>query len=375
MSSIIHLKDLYDKNGYEFIEKLFSNDVYITEKIDASRFAFERGGDGMVYFKRDSGTPINLIDRTIMKFYEPAIEHIESLKLDSIPIGVRFGFEYFTSKVSGSIVYDKLPKNNLILTDIFNGGTFDTNVGVLIKYSKDLKVSPPSIIFNGKLSSEQKEKLVEFLTIDWDDLFIKFKTRSFTSYIISILNPKLKNTALNIGINKSVEGFVFSFNDGDSFINVKVVDPLFTQKAREIAKSKFTTEKKEKDIYTRELLNDILSFLKTKAILTIKYKSSNKDEKYVELLSNVFKQYYLKNKSKFKSISITSNGVNSLFDINYKYIPDSEFIKILKSNESVKMMFKTFMSIFGKLRKKSTTILSKSMVLDVNNLISKFKEL
>jgi len=371
-----HLKDLYDSNGYDFILKLFSNNVYITEKIDGSRFAFEKNNNKLSFFKRDERTPITMVDRTVMKYYESAISHIESLDLDLIPEGIRFGFEYFTNSSPGSIVYDLVPVNGLILTDVVTSGVPDTNIDSLVKYAKIFKTSPPPIIFNGKLSAKQKNLLEDFLLADWDDLFIKFKTESFTSYIIGIVNPKLKNMALNIGTSKPIEGVVFSFNDGNTFTNVKVVDPLYTQNARKIAKGRFTTEKRKSDSQTKIILRDIVSFIKNDANYDIEFKSTSVDMKFIELVSYLFKQYYLKNKGSFTSISSKTNSdeIQEL-DINYKFITDGELAQILKSNKKVKLVFKSVLAAFGKTRKRGNLVIDKSMLLDINALRIKLKKL
>jgi len=374
MAGLTHLKDLYTSKGIKFIEDLFTLAAYITEKIDGSRFAFENFPEGLKFYKRDSRTPITMVDRTVMKYYESAIAHIESLK--NIPMGIRFGFEYFANNNPGSIVYDKIPQNGLILTDISKGGTLDTNIDVLTKYAKQLKTSPPPIIHNGKLNKTQKEQLIDFLTTEWDDLIKKFKTESFTTYIISILNPKLKNTALNIGTTKPIEGVVFSFDKGDSFVNTKVVDPLYTQKARDMAKNRFTPEKKESNLQTKELLRDIVKFVKTKADTNVDFQSKSKDVRFIELLSYLFKQYYLKNKSKFSKIPVNtkSDDIKEL-DINYNFIHDKELVKILKSNKKVKIMFKSFLAAFGKTRKRGNMVIDKDMLSTINALIPKFTKL
>ena len=376
MAGIKHLKDLFDSKGISFIQNLFSNSVYITEKIDGSRFSFKKEDGELVFFKRNAKTPINMIDRTIVSFYEPAISHIESLKLSSIPNGMHFGFEYFANSTPGSIVYDKLPKNGLILTDVANGGTSNTNIDDLIKYSKTLKTDPPPVIFNGKLSAKQKEQLVDFLTTDWDELFTKFKTESFTSYIISILNPKLKNTALNIGTSKAIEGIVFSFNDGDAFINAKVVDPLYTEKARDMARNRQNPAKNDFRDSVKVVMTDLIKFSKSKASYDTKLTTKTKDARYVELLSDIFYQYYLKNKSKFSKIVLNNSGEQiKEFDVNYKFVSNAGLVKTLKSNNKVKTVFKMFLLSFSRERKKTTYMLDTALISTINSLRPKLHKL
>lgn len=369
-----HLKDLYDKKGQSFISDLFSGNVYITEKIDGSRFAFKKLKGELVFYKRDAKNPISLVDRAMMKFYEPAITYIESLNIKSIPEDILFGFEYFANKQPGSIVYDKIPKNGLILTDLVNGGSFTTNITELTKWSKKFNVTPPPVIFNGKLPAKVKVQMVDFLTTEWDDLFQKFETESFTSYIISILNPKLKNTALNIGTSKPIEGIVFSFDKGDKFINAKLVDPMYTKSARQKSKSKFTDARKDTNKIKMEILRGILTSMKTYEFPIPK--SKNKDIKFIELISSAFFDYYSSNKGKFQKVPVDPGmNDNPQFDLNYKFINHPKLSSVLKKNPKVKLMFKSMLSSFGKTRKRATTTIDKSMLSDLNPMIQKVNKL
>lgn len=375
MPGINHLKDVYNEKGMDFIKNLFSKHVYVSEKIDGSRFAFKRIESELIFYKRDANTPINMVDRIVMSYYETGISHIESLQIGTIPENITFGFEYFANSNPGSIVYDKTPKNSLILTDITENGKLSTNLDELITYSNLFKVSPPPIIYNGRLNDTQIEQLTEFLSAPWEELYSKFKTQSFTTYIISILNPKLKNTALNIGISKPIEGIVFSFDNGDHFINTKVVDPLYTQKAREIAKGRFTPQVKEDNSKLKWIMKDMISFIKTDATFDIKYKSDISDMKYIELLCTIFHKYYILNYSKFKTMPTKKGDTILQLDVNYDLISPARLRILLKSDNRVKMVFKTFMASFGKVRKRGNRVLDKQMVTDVNFYISRFKEL
>ena len=121
MSGISHLQDLYHKKGNEFINKLFQSFVTVNEKMDGSAFTFERDSDTgkFKFYKRDQRNPITLVDRTLMKYYERPIQYIESLPphiIQNIPRGWRFGLEYFANPQPVEIAYDRVPKNNLILS-------------------------------------------------------------------------------------------------------------------------------------------------------------------------------------------------------------------------------------------------------------------
>lgn len=377
MAGIDHLKDIYDDKGLKFIQKLFSSDVYITEKIDGARFAFEWNGNNLEFYKRNPKRPISMVDRTVMKYYEPAISHIQSLNTSKFDKGIRYGFEYFATTNPGTITYDKKPKNNLILTDISKGGSLVTDIDKLERIAKKLNVDPPPVIFDGRLSSEKQEQLIDFLETPWEDLYDKFKTQSFTAYIISIVNPKLKRTALNMDLNKGIEGIVFSFNDGKSYINAKVVDPLYTQKARQSARNRYTDEKKKENELTKEFMREVIGFIKSYDISTINLEQDSKNKRYVELLSKLFKRFYQKNKSEIKKLpsSSLSDYDNEMLDVNYNFIFDEELEKIIRSDDRAKFGYKAYLSAFGKTRKRGNRVLDSNMVSNVNSLVNTMRSL
>ena len=121
MSGINHLYDIYNKKGEDFVNQLFNSFVTINEKMDGTAFTFERDEKTgkFKFFKRDQRNPITFVDRTLMKYYEKPIQYIESLPpniLEEIPRGWRFGLEYFANNKPVEITYDRVPKNNLILS-------------------------------------------------------------------------------------------------------------------------------------------------------------------------------------------------------------------------------------------------------------------
>ena len=122
MAGIAHLSEIYDKRGKDFVQKLFDREVTVNEKLDASAFAMEKGQNGeLLFYKRNTDIPISLIDRTIMRLYEKPIHHFTTLDselLSQIPVGWRFGMEFFIDEKPQAIAYDRIPKNNLVLSYI-----------------------------------------------------------------------------------------------------------------------------------------------------------------------------------------------------------------------------------------------------------------
>jgi hypothetical protein len=165
------LTNIYQEAGQQFIDDLFKDYLLVTEKLSGSTFSFERHGDSIKFFKGSNKMPINLVDRTLMMYYEPAIQYIlNNVKnnLDNIPEYWRFCFQYFVNNQPGVIQYDNLPKNGLVLTHI----QIKNKKGKIAKIVEDPRVikdwasafdvTPLLPIFKGYLTEIQKKKLETF---------------------------------------------------------------------------------------------------------------------------------------------------------------------------------------------------------------------
>jgi hypothetical protein len=149
-----------------------------------------------------------------------------------LPVGFKFGFRYFHNTKPANIVYDKIPLNGLVLTDIKNpSGKIIDDVSILNGISDLLRVEKPPVIWYGKLDKSQKTRILEYLRTPEDELVKRFKTDSFTKYIISILNPEIEATALKNDIEKPIDSIIFKFisDDTSEVFHSKVIDPVITQ--------------------------------------------------------------------------------------------------------------------------------------------------
>jgi hypothetical protein len=73
MAGLSHLKDVYDKQGKEFLDGLLNKTVIINEKMDGAYFGVQKDSETgkFKYFKRN--TPITYVDRVLSRYFEPAI--------------------------------------------------------------------------------------------------------------------------------------------------------------------------------------------------------------------------------------------------------------------------------------------------------------
>ena len=386
MSGISHLYDLYNKKGQEFIEKLFNTYVTVNEKMDGSAFIFERSLESgkFKFYKRDQRNPITMVDRTLMKYYETPIQYIESLPphvLSKIPRGWKFGLEYFSSPQPVEIAYDRMPKNNLILSYVHvveEAGTVSRTIQEKEKldtWADLLGVERPPIIFQGDLSDDQKNDILVFLRTPFDELVEEFKTKSFVRYIIGVLNPELEKTALNEDLDKAIEGIVFRFGDpagGDPVLS-KMVDPLFTEMAKNKAQKR--KEEKPSDFLGITIL-DVMNFILEKGVDSFSSRGNTNDERYVSFISSVFVEFLNEYSQRYKGADFQEPPYlkKDEFRINKKFITNKDVIKYLEEDEAFESLFKLILNSFRKIKKRAGGIINQGALDQFNILIQEIQK-
>ncbi len=387
MAGINHLYDIYNKKGSDFVDQLFNQFVTINEKMDGSAFSFERDRETgkFKFYRRDQRNPITLIDRTLMKYYEKPIQYIESLPpsiLEKIPRGWRFGLEYFASRKPVEISYDRLPKNNLILSyvhKISDSGKIETTIqdkSKLDSWADILGVERPPIIFQGILDEDQKSNLLEFLNTPFKELVEKFKTQSFVRFVISTLNPDLEKTALNDNLDKDVEGIVFRFGDPEKegeTVLAKMVDPIFT----EIAKEKFADKQSQKpsDFLGITLL-DVMNFILEKGLDEFNVEGETDDERYISFMSDVFVKFLDEYADKYKGTDFEEPEYlqKDDFRLNRDKVKDKRVLKYVEKDSSFESLYKLILNSFRKIKTRAGGIVTSGMKDQLNLLIQDIKD-
>lgn len=388
MSGIVHLYDLYNKKGKDFVDNLLNSYVTVNEKMDGSAFIFERDLDTgkFLFYKRDQRNPITLVDRTLMKYYEKPINYIESLPphvIQKIPRGWRFGLEYFSSNNPVEIVYDRIPKNNLILSYVHRKDEFGSPAGTIQDKEKldtwaDLiGVERPPIIFQGTLSEEQKLQIVNFLQTPFEDLVNEYKTKSFVAFIVGVLNPELKTTALNLDLKKPIEGIVFRFGkDADTSepILSKMVDPVFAELSK--SKSKKKREDKPSD-YLGIAILDVMNFILENGVESFSAEGETEDERYVSFISDVFAKFLDEYSDKYKNADFQEPEYlrKDDFRLNRDMVKDKRVIKYAETDDAFESLFKLILNSFRKIKKRPGGIITQSILEQFNSLVSQIERI
>lgn len=380
------LGNIYREVGEQFIDDLFKNYLVVTEKLSGSSFSFEKDGNSIKFYKSND-KPINVVDRTLMVYYENAISYIKkatSGMMKSIPDNWKFCFQYFVHNEPGVITYDKLPKNNLVLTHIQikspNGkiGKIIEDPRVIYDWANMLNVTPLLPIFKGYLTDEQKQKIRDFISTPREDHAELFKTTSFASYIISVLNPDVSSTMLQSDLSKPIDSIVFKFYKPGTTqtFSAKMIDPYTVSLMKD--REPIDPRRVPADI-NEILILDILAFIEERGLKKNEILSSSADERYVELIANIFNDYVMKRGSGLKDIDIerADFAKGDEFKLNTDLIPSETTRNLLKDNERLQDLFKIMLGSLRKKRNpdKTGNVLTSSVIIDFNNLIDKIEDL
>ena len=377
------LTNIYKEAGQQFVDDLFKDYLLVTEKLSGSSFSFERHGDELRFFKGSNKQPINLVDRTLMMYYESAIQYILNKTeghIKDLPEYWRFCFQYFVNNQPGAIEYDNLPTNNLVLTHIQvrNAKGKIAKViedpRVLRDWASAFNVTPLIPIFSGYLKEEQKRKIREFLSTPKEDQLEVFGTSSFAKYLIDSLNPTIKQTTLQNDLNKPIDSIIFKFfkQGTNQIFTAKMIDPYTEALMKE--KEPIDLRRAPADI-NEILLLDILAFIEERGLRGGELLTATPQERYLELVSNLFNDYVAKRGVDLQKLDIEKAefAKGPEFDLNLDLIKNNRTREILQKSESLQNLYKI---ILGSLRKKRNpnrvgAVMTASVIEDFNKLVSK----
>ena len=381
------LHNIYKDAGQGFIDDLLSDYVIVTEKLSGSSFATEQTKDRLQFFKGTSQKPINLVDRTIMVYYEPAIQHIKNILASSkieLPNNWRFCFQYFVHNEPGIISYTKLPENNLVLTHIhIRGETGKTakvidDPRVIKDWAANLTVTALQPFYSGNLTPEQKSKIEEFIRIPTEDQEELFGTASFAEYILQVLNPNTTSTTLHGNLSNPIDSLIFKFitaGSGKSF-SARMIDPY----TKFLMKEKVPVDMRRAPADMNEIiLLDLLAFIEERGITKSDTLTGNGEERYIQLVSLLFNEYVAQRGDSLEGIAFNKADFASApeFDLNTDLISNEKTKKLVSSSESLKDLYKVMLGSLRKKRdpKKTGAILTPSVIEDFNKMVDKFNSI
>ena len=165
--SLITLND-HPKDD-QILDKIFNNEIVVFEDIQGSKIYVNWDGKNFtIKPKSFNSDAINILDLALQRYYK-AINYIYSFdsRIKSLmPKKWWFCFEYFPDEQPANIKYDRVPKNNLILTGICKGKKFEYTVDELREFANLFDTDYLPIIFKGNLNEKQIEGVYKYLYKD-----------------------------------------------------------------------------------------------------------------------------------------------------------------------------------------------------------------
>jgi nicotinamide mononucleotide adenylyltransferase len=382
MAGIKHLSEIYKKQGAEFLDELFGKDLTVSEKLNGMSFSFEKNSyDGSLsFYKRDQVNPISKIDRVLMKYYESPISHIQGLDnlvLSEIPDGWRFGMEFFINPSPVLLSYQRIPKNGLVLTHIIVKNEFGDIERTIIEkeeleyWANLIGVENPPIIFQGKLSDEQKVVINDFINSPNDHLKNEYGTKSFAKFLIGVLNKDINKSYLNDSLEEPIEGVVFRFGPidgtGDSF-TAKILDPMFEDitKQNNVKKASYFPS----DIYGITIL-EVMNFILDRNVDSFSFEGEDPQDKYISYISSVFNEFVEENGEKYLGLDFQEPEFlkQEGFQINSELIKDEKTKALITEDESYQSLFKVILSAFRKIKKRPGGFFTQGAIEQFNLLV------
>jgi len=365
------LRDHFKSTPRPAFEKMLDQKIHVVEKLASSSFHVKRGDSQNEYFKSGQQEPMTIIDRTIVSFYEAAILHLQGLTgsiKEDMPKDWKFGFDYLVDSNTPNVKYAMLPKNNLVLTHIQVLNPETNNVqkvirdtAILNKWADKLQVQRPPVVFEGQLSNDQKEALINLLEMSDGAFAKKYEDRSFTRDIFSIFNANLRNSALQESLDVEIDGLIVSFIDG------KKMTPYKLESFNEVVENNNT--RKPSDIYQITMV-DLIEYLSNYDFKKNKLDEDNKDRRFLELMCNVFNDYIQENATKYIGVNfeVAEFAKAEEFRLNKTFIKNQKTLKLVDNN-ILSELFKIMLSSFKNERTKTTDILSEDMVNQMNDIV------
>lgn len=366
--AIKNLYDLYRQKSSDFIEKLMRSNVVIDDDVNGSFFSAKKSANNSwVYYKK--GSQITLIERTISRFYEDAINVFESMPEElkaSVPENLIFVFKYITEGNSNGMMG---AKDILKLTHIYDI-TRNQNMNdqeTLNSWADKLGVGRPPILFSGVLNDEQKEGILSFIYTNQDELAERFKSESFTKYIISLLNPEYETNG--------IDSIVFRFTDeNDEQILAKYIDPLFYDIASQNQKTEPEHNNDSAYIIIVNLMNFIDSY-QVSELASVVHNELPYEKNYIALMNKIFLDYINLNYADLVDYKmfVPEHLALEINDVNFAFVDNPEVINMINLNPNFKEIYRLLLNFFKKKRKKTNSIFTEEVCKLFNALIEKLQ--
>jgi len=366
-----NLNTLNELESEKFLNSIFKNEITVFEDIQGSKIWVN--WDGNIFTlksKSINSEAINLVDLAMQNYYNPAINYFNSLDVRVKSLLNRkwwFCFEYFPDDQPANIEYNKVPKNNLVLTSICKVNKFDYSIDELIEYARLFDTDVIPVIFKGQLSQETIEAIKYFLNTSEKDLEFVFGEKSFAYFFYKLLNPQTHNSFLmDDDFQENLEKIILRIDDKN--LNFELLNPLY----KRISDNNSTDFV---EIYSLILVN-FLNFCQTVDLNQIKLKGEKRDEIYLNLICLLYNIYVTEIKEDLLNFEFV---VPEFFDrdkfrINKELISNKVTKELMGEDKKLEYIFKCLLGSFSKPKKKEIGVFTTSTLEIFNNYVKSLSD-
>lgn len=361
------LQNLSDITSSEQLDEILNHELIIFEDIQGSKIWVNWDGNQFIIKPKSmTSDPINLIDLAMQKYYNKSINFFEQLSQRVKALLNRnwwFCFEYFPDEQPANIEYNRVPKNNLVLTSICKNNKFDYKIEELFEYSRLFDTDVIPIIFHGKLGQEKIEAIKYFLNTSEKDLDFVFGEKSFAYFFYKLLNPQIQNSFLmEDEFQNNLEKIIIRVDGTNS--NFEILNPLY----KRISDNNSTDFV---EIYSLILLN-FLNFCQTVNLEQLKLKGEKRDEVYLNLICMLYNIYVTEIKEDLLNFEFV---VPEFFDrdkfrINKEVISNKLTKELISQDKKLEYIFKCLLGSFHKPKKREIGIFTSSTLKIFNNYVN-----
>lgn len=375
---LYQLDELVRNASEEYLHDLLDSYIVVTEKLDAARIVFEFTNKGVQIWRKDDRTPMSVIDRTLMKYYEKAIDHITRIA-DSVfpPDGTKFGCYYFTDSALKLGWYSRAPKNNIVLTDVrmMKDGIeqiFDDSA-TLHHWASELHVEPMPHIFVGVLNDSQKKRIIELSRMTSHELEQTLDGKTFSEHLINTLNPNAGSSFLRKEGVFNVDALIFRFKRGNGkVVTAKAMDDAFQRL------SQYNEPKEDRvpnDLYSIALM-EICAFAAERGLENYTLRERTTDFRYLELICALFNDFIEANIDRYEGVDFSEPEFmrTNDFDMNSRFIDNVRTLQFIKSSRTFEQLFKIMLAGLRKKRRRPYGLMTQRMVSEINLLIDAIRE-
>jgi hypothetical protein len=350
MSRLTPLTNIDD----DIFSNLLNNEILVYEDVQGSKLYVNYDGEKFNYRPKSLGSVnLNIIDLAIQKYYNSAISFFDNLDVRQKALlnnNWWFCFEYFPDNQPANIEYNKLPKNNLVLTAIVKNNKYAYTVDELIEFSNLINCDILPYIFMGKLSEDQIKIIKYFLNVSANDIEYVFDNKNFAFFFYKMLNPSSASSYLmdedifNDNLQKII---IKSKNNTFSF---EILNPLY-QKVNDTNSTDYV------DIYSLILIN-FMNYVQLLNLDVVKITGEKKEELYICLVCKLFNLYMNDSKSDLDNFDIIIPDFfnKEKFKINKDLITNKITLNCIE-NPKYEYIFKIILGSLNKKLKKEIGLL------------------